>query len=250
MRSATPQAKELCRVWRNKQSTQTDKLNALHIATLEHTRLVRESANGMGVDRHLFALKCLAARKGMNTPKFFESAAWKTLNHTILSTSNCGNPSLRLFGFGPVVPDGFGIGYIIKNDGISYSVCSKHRQTRRFVRSLHTTLLEMKDLLKSASNVTVQHRNSFRQETAHSPVHPMSTYDDMFGESSVPMKPRTPVTLPTIDDIEEINTDEAKHRRRSSGFMSHVRERSQSIDILRASHMKIKLDGDEDIHSE
>jgi hypothetical protein len=227
MRSATPQAKELCRVWRNKQSTQTDKLNALHIATLEHTRLVRESANGMGVDRHLFALKCLAARKGMNTPKFFESAAWKTLNHTILSTSNCGNPSLRLFGFGPVVPDGFGIGYIIKNDGISYSVCSKHRQTRRFVRSLHTTLLEMKDLLKSASNVTVQHRNSFRQETAHSPV-----------------------TLPTIDDIEEINTDVAKHRRRSSGFMSHVRERSQSIDILRASHMKIKLDGDEDIHSE
>lgn len=28
--------------------------------------------------------------------------------------SNCGNPSLRLFGFGPVVRDGFGIGYIIK----------------------------------------------------------------------------------------------------------------------------------------
>jgi hypothetical protein len=36
-----------------------------------------------------------------------------------MSTSNCGNPALRLFGFGPVAADGYGIGYIIKDDGIS-----------------------------------------------------------------------------------------------------------------------------------
>lgn len=40
--------------------------------------------------------------------------AWKKLSLNVISTSNCGNPSLRLFGFGPVCPQGFGIGYIIK----------------------------------------------------------------------------------------------------------------------------------------
>jgi carnitine O-acetyltransferase len=52
-------------------------------------------------------------------PALFTDPGWQVLNNTILSTSNCGNPALRLFGFGPVAADGYGIGYIIKEDGIS-----------------------------------------------------------------------------------------------------------------------------------
>ena len=59
--------------------------------------------------------------------------AWKVVTHNVLSTSNCGNPSLRLFGFGPVVPDGYGIGYLIKNDGVQFCVSSFRRQTQRFI---------------------------------------------------------------------------------------------------------------------
>ena len=33
-----------------------------------------------------------------------------------------GNPALRLFGFGPVVSDGFGIGYIIKEEGLQVDI--------------------------------------------------------------------------------------------------------------------------------
>ena len=47
-------------------------------------------------------------------PALFQDQGYATLGHSTLSTSNCGNPALRLFGFGAVVPDGFGIGYIIK----------------------------------------------------------------------------------------------------------------------------------------
>lgn len=47
-------------------------------------------------------------------PALFHDQGYATLGHSTLSTSNCGNPALRLFGFGAVVPDGFGIGYIIK----------------------------------------------------------------------------------------------------------------------------------------
>jgi hypothetical protein len=156
MRSATPQAKELCQLW--SKGTPEQKISALRRATLEHSRLVKEAAAGMGVDRHLFSLKCIAEKLGMPVPPFFQSEAWKTLNHPILSTSNCGNPALRLFGFGPVVPDGFGVGYIIKDNGLSFSVSSKHRQTQRYVRSLNNTLKEIQEILTPVTSMEVNPR--------------------------------------------------------------------------------------------
>lgn len=52
-------------------------------------------------------------------PAIFTDPGWALLSTSIMSTSNCGNPALRLFGFGPVAAGGYGIGYIIKEGGIS-----------------------------------------------------------------------------------------------------------------------------------
>merc|ERR1711991_294313 len=91
----------------------------------------------------------------METPEIFKSAAYKTLQTTILSTSNCGNPSLRMFGFGPVCEYGFGIGYIIKDDGLQFCISSHHRQTSRFVKTLESFLLEVKSILKETERFNV-----------------------------------------------------------------------------------------------
>ena len=82
-------------------------------------------------------------------PAIFADAGWDKINHTIISTSNCGNPSLRQFGFGPTSEDGFGIGYIIKNDSIAICVSSKHRQTKRFIDALESYFLEIRKLLRA-----------------------------------------------------------------------------------------------------
>ncbi|KAF4625067.1 hypothetical protein G7Y89_g13105 [Cudoniella acicularis] len=82
-------------------------------------------------------------------PLLFADAGWDKLNNTIISTSNCGNPSLRHFGFGPTAADGFGIGYIIKDEGISICASSKHRQTKRFVDAMESYLLEIRRILRS-----------------------------------------------------------------------------------------------------
>jgi carnitine O-acetyltransferase len=82
-------------------------------------------------------------------PALFSDPGWDKINNTIISTSNCGNPALRHFGFGPTSGDGFGIGYIIKDDCISVCASSKHRQTRRFVDSLEGYLNEIRRLLKA-----------------------------------------------------------------------------------------------------
>lgn len=83
-----------------------------------------------------------------HTPAIFQDPAWDRLNTTILSTSNCGNPSLRLFGFGPTSADGFGLGYIIKDDSISICASSKHRQTKRFMDTLQNYFIEIRHLLR------------------------------------------------------------------------------------------------------
>jgi carnitine O-acetyltransferase len=83
-----------------------------------------------------------------NMPLLFADSGWDKLNNTIISTSNCGNPSLRHFGFGPTTGDGFGIGYIIKDEGISICASSKHRQTKRFVDALESYLLEIRRILR------------------------------------------------------------------------------------------------------
>jgi len=160
MRSTTMKAANLCKCWMNRMSTKNDKLNALRDATKYHSKKVKEAIGGNGVDRHLYALKCIGEKNGLPPHEFFKSDAWKALNHTILSTSNCGNPALRLFGFGPVTYDGFGIGYIIKDNGVQYAISSKHRQTRRYAHAIHQTLCEIGELLEPLTSQELGHHRS------------------------------------------------------------------------------------------
>lgn len=113
MRTATEEAAKFCKLWLDPKATNEEKLEALRVATQRHSAGVKLAASGKGLERHLFALMKIAEKNDIPTPDFFSSDAFKKLNHTVLSTSNCGNPSLRLFGFGPVVQDGFGIGKIL-----------------------------------------------------------------------------------------------------------------------------------------
>ena len=109
-------------------------------------------------------------------PMLFADPGWDKLNTTIISTSNCGNPSLRQFGFGPVSGDGFGIGYIIKDDRISICVSSKHRQTKRFIDTLESYLLEIRRILRLTSRKSLPLKqtrarevDAFRPRAAHKP---------------------------------------------------------------------------------
>ncbi|GBG31422.1 Carnitine O-palmitoyltransferase 2, mitochondrial [Hondaea fermentalgiana] len=126
-RPVTPEAKRFVEMFYSIEVSPEEKLQALEQATKAHSAMTRRCSQGEGVDRHLYALKCLWALQHPDepVPEIFSSAGYATLGETILSTSNCGNPALKLFGFGPVSEHGVGIGYIIKDQGISLTLCSK-----------------------------------------------------------------------------------------------------------------------------
>ncbi|KAI9813914.1 MAG: hypothetical protein M1832_006061 [Thelocarpon impressellum] len=184
IRSVTAEAAAFVRTfWAENPARQ--KVEALKKACAKHTAVTKQCAKAEGHDRHLYALYCVwqraldeegaeAASNGVSSngyssgadsderapesparqpaqhmPAIFADGGWEKMNNTILSTSNCGNPALRQFGFGPTSADGFGIGYIIKDDSVSICASSKHRQTKRFVEAIESYFLEIRRILRA-----------------------------------------------------------------------------------------------------
>ncbi|RMZ94593.1 carnitine O-palmitoyltransferase mitochondrial, partial [Brachionus plicatilis] len=117
-----------------------------------HNKLVKEGAMGQGFDRHLFALKYHAVqRKKQSMPEFFNSHAYKFINHNILSTSTLAYPNIMNGGFAPVVPDGFGIGYRILDKKLGACVSSYSlSELNEFVDALEETYDQFHDIMKKA----------------------------------------------------------------------------------------------------
>jgi len=156
VRSVTKEAVELTKVWCNESSSDSEKENALRIAVETHVRLMQQCKNGLGVDRHLFGLFNLArfnqqSLSGYAFPALFEDEAYSLMTSSILSTSNCGTPQLSLFGFGPVVQNGYGIAYFLKDDRIPITITSFERPTEQFCELVRQTLLEIRKVLRKNS---------------------------------------------------------------------------------------------------
>jgi len=154
-RSASMEALAYFESLARKEITGEKKVAKLRTAIAAHCKTTSAAAKGMGVDRHLFALRKLFQKQnpGNPLPAIFTDAAYTTLGLSVLSTSNCGNSSLRFFGFGPVVSDGFGVGYIIKDDAIHFCVSSRHRQTDRFIPFLNNYLCNVQDMILAMNPV-------------------------------------------------------------------------------------------------
>ncbi|RLV94130.1 Carnitine O-acetyltransferase YAT2 [Spathaspora sp. JA1] len=139
-----------------------------------HTKQYHEAMVGKGFERHLLTiiqvlkdsnvaaklneinkdkLKPIPDLNKINAyvPLIFNPIIDKLSNPELL-ISNCGNPALLLFGIPPAVDQGFGIGYIIHSDKVIITICSKHRQTGRFLDTFHRVIHELKVNLKTRSS--------------------------------------------------------------------------------------------------
>lgn len=171
IRTVQPHSAKFVETYISPEAKVEAKLDALRKACDGHSKLSRTCAGGKGHDRHLYALHNLWKKlQGESSPKsakseppaIFTDAGYAKLNHTVVSTSNCGNPALRMFGFGPVVPDGFGIGYIIKDDGITVCASSKHLQTKRFLDTLEAYLLDtQRMIIETYKAANVRAKNTY-----------------------------------------------------------------------------------------
>ncbi|WKY07151.1 hypothetical protein Q1695_006956 [Nippostrongylus brasiliensis] len=114
-----------------------------------HGQLVKEASMGQAFDRHLLGLKISAERLGMPVPALFEDLGFLRMGHFVLSTSTLSTNTIVFGGFGPVVEDGFGIGYNVSSSRMGAVISSrkKHRDAKEFSKALVNNLETLNSIL-------------------------------------------------------------------------------------------------------
>jgi carnitine O-acetyltransferase len=119
-------------------------------AVARHLQYAAWAADAAGVDRHLFGLKKML-KEGEPTPEIYTDESYGKTNHWELSTSNLSSPWLDGWGYGEVVPDGYGLSYSIGSDYIRWTITSLKRDTKKFHDALGQASLEVKEMMEKAA---------------------------------------------------------------------------------------------------
>lgn len=153
MRPCTAETKEFCESMA-RQDRPTDKQMRVLLdkCSAKHNQLTKEAAMGQGFDRHLFAWKTAAERvRVIETFDIFKDPSYAKLNHNIISTSTLSSNALLAGGFGPVVKDGYGIGYNIQDSFLGCVIANYKNDTngKDFVDCLRKSYDELSDVIRA-----------------------------------------------------------------------------------------------------
>eukprot|EP00611_Tribonema_gayanum_P024891 TRINITY_DN5571_c0_g5_i2.p1 TRINITY_DN5571_c0_g5~~TRINITY_DN5571_c0_g5_i2.p1 ORF type:complete len:610 (+),score=168.31 TRINITY_DN5571_c0_g5_i2:92-1831(+) len=118
IRSATSESLKLVKALQASSGAgKAERRELLVAAANKHVEVAKAAVAGNGVDRHLAAMKHLAAELAEGGPvmgsQFYADPLYRRSCTWELSTSNVSNPFLSSFSFGPVTGTGYGIGYLI-----------------------------------------------------------------------------------------------------------------------------------------
>ncbi|MCL2851469.1 MAG: choline/carnitine O-acyltransferase [Defluviitaleaceae bacterium] len=119
-----------------------------------HVGMIGQCQAGNGPERHLTGLQAMAAMNGVtlnSDEDIFADSAYVRLKHDTISSSGLGAKGLELFAFGPVVDDGFGVGYVIDSDSIRLCIsCMEQSKDKLepFVQDIGTALRDLRGLLQ------------------------------------------------------------------------------------------------------
>lgn len=129
----------------------SEKRKELFLAAVQkHVRLAKEAGNGRGVDRHMLGLKLLneqLAKEAKKNPEqdskdarqarhiaqtLFTDPVYKRSSYWVLSTSAIWSKHFETYGWGEVVPEGFGVAYMTGfDDYLQYTITSRKQQPNR-----------------------------------------------------------------------------------------------------------------------
>eukprot|EP01087_Luapelamoeba_hula_P009638 TRINITY_DN2508_c3_g1_i1.p1 TRINITY_DN2508_c3_g1~~TRINITY_DN2508_c3_g1_i1.p1 ORF type:complete len:647 (+),score=108.99 TRINITY_DN2508_c3_g1_i1:35-1975(+) len=165
LRSVTNESVAFSKIFTDNSASDADKFESLKKAVTAHGKRGNEAKTGHGVDRHWLGLRSIAAHKqqrypGYLLPRMFTDPSFSKLSRSVLSTSNCGGTALRLFGFGAVVGEGVGIGYMIHPRSINVCVSSFVGDATPFVTHLLKALLDMQRVANAIVPATTNNNNS------------------------------------------------------------------------------------------
>lgn len=112
-------------------------LSALRTADSVHRAMIAAAARGEGTDRHLYALRHLAASSGTLLPPLLaDPAVARPFTDYDISTSNVSGLPVGVSAFGPPRKDGWGIAYAVRPAGFTFCVTTGSGALRSLLNGL------------------------------------------------------------------------------------------------------------------
>eukprot|EP01128_Nolandella_sp_AFSM9_P009061 TRINITY_DN5702_c0_g1_i1.p1 TRINITY_DN5702_c0_g1~~TRINITY_DN5702_c0_g1_i1.p1 ORF type:complete len:600 (+),score=73.78 TRINITY_DN5702_c0_g1_i1:3-1802(+) len=156
-RSCTPEVVQFVKAFMTENASPAKLLQLLQKAGSAHRSYGMAASKGFGVDRHILGLQLLANENRQAPPALFTHPAAARSSRWILSTSQIGLSHVESIAFGPVVSNGYGICYLIKQDYINICVTSfedcAETNAKRFTATLNESILSLYSLLLSHSKL-------------------------------------------------------------------------------------------------
>lgn len=120
----------------------------LKAAVKVHSQYLKQAAQGMGVDRHLFGLSMLVDKEA--TPDLYHDPVFQRAKRWRVSTSNLSHPKIENWGYGEVVPDGVGLSYSVHPRHLVFAVTALQETgwSPRLVDLLEGALLDLRMLVE------------------------------------------------------------------------------------------------------
>eukprot|EP00002_Diphylleia_rotans_P013060 TRINITY_DN2541_c0_g1_i1.p1 TRINITY_DN2541_c0_g1~~TRINITY_DN2541_c0_g1_i1.p1 ORF type:complete len:615 (-),score=144.41 TRINITY_DN2541_c0_g1_i1:316-2160(-) len=146
IRSVTPQSVLFASTFDDQSVDDSTRFQRLKAAIEAHNTVASYCKQGRGVDRHLYGLLNIAKRHEMKLPAIFTDPSYATMGSSILSTSGLYSPYTALFGFGAVHQDGYGVGYMVGNDSITFSVSNFNKDASQFADILSKSIRDVAEL--------------------------------------------------------------------------------------------------------
>lgn len=149
IRAATPESAALCRAFADPASSAAEREAALRRAVDTHSRVTRDALVGNGVDRHLFALRELAAELHGAPPEALNDETYAAFSKIIISTSTLNSDALADGGFGPVNEQCYAAGYGIRPEGCRYVLRSERPDVPDFAAAIRAAQADIREALRT-----------------------------------------------------------------------------------------------------
>ncbi|KAF9433454.1 Carnitine O-acetyltransferase mitochondrial [Entomortierella beljakovae] len=126
----------------------TDKTALFKKALESHVSYMGSAVEAKGVDRHLLGLR-LTLKPHESKPAMFTQDIFSRSCHWNLSTSQLSGEHFDGYGWGEVVPDGYGVAYMVNENNLSFNVASLNEmRPERLHHYLKEAATEMKQLFE------------------------------------------------------------------------------------------------------
>ncbi|KAG8766134.1 Carnitine O-acetyltransferase mitochondrial, partial [Serendipita sp. 397] len=157
IRVVSNEVREWLAAMRDRNSSAEEQKRLLVAATKKHIKDAQDAGAAMGIDRHLLGLRMLVqdgdgdkALELFNDPLFQRSKKW------VLSTSAIFSKHFHVYGWGEVVPDGFGVAYMTGyDDRLQFTITSRSEMDNTgFIQEIATAAEDMRKLFVNPTSST------------------------------------------------------------------------------------------------